>query len=176
MVCSPTLPHGRVSDVIFTNSLQLAYSILTRPDLRSPYRPQMAGKRVRAQTEQSLTNTLTAQVPPIELQTENGFSILRRWEIDGKHPPNDDIYVFIVRNPQGAEHEVVVSVTADLVAQTQVRTRNRIEPGNTFWICCAERHLASHLWEKSDFPVDNRLTITELDREDVMLALRWRRS
>jgi len=112
-------------------------------------------------------------VRPIELQTENGFSIVRRWEIEQKPAPTDGVYPFIVRNPQNEEREIVVAIAHDVVAQTQFRTRGRIQPGSTFWICCAERRLANHLWKHDGFPNDNRLQIEELEREDVMLALRW---
>lgn len=88
-------------------------------------------------------------------------------------PPLDGRYAFIVRDPNGKEEEVVVEIADAVLTQTQVRTRNRIQRGNTLWICCAERHLANHVWEKGDLPADNKLTITGLDREDVMLALRW---
>jgi hypothetical protein len=130
---------------------------------------------VRAQIEQPLPNNLTANARPIEMQTENGFSIVRRWESERRPPPTDGVYPFIVRNPTCEEREIIVTVADDVVTQTQFRTRGRIQLGSTFWICCAERRLANHLWKNDDFPSNNRLRIEELERSDVMLALRWGR-
>ncbi len=131
------------------------------------------GWDMSAQTEQHLPDALTDDVRPIELQTENGFSIVRRWEIDKTTPPIDDRYAFIVHDANGAEREVIVDITDNVIAQTHFRTRGRVGPGNTFWICCAERRLANNVWENDDFPEGGRLRIDELDREDVMLALHW---
>ena len=117
-----------------------------------------------------------AKASPIEFLTENGFSIVRQWEAERMPPPADGVYVFIVRNPACEERRITVSIADDVVAQAQIRTRGRIQPGNAFWIFCAERHLANHVWEKDDFPTNDRIRIEELDREGLLSALRWERS
>jgi len=51
--------------------------------------------------------------PPLEIiefLTENGFSIVRRWEADGGPAPVDGQFSFLVRNPQDLESEVTVKV------------------------------------------------------------------
>ena len=47
-------------------------------------------------------------------------------------------------------------------------------PDNSFWICCAERHLANHVWENDGYPQSDNLQVNRLDPEDVMTAIRWR--
>ena len=110
---------------------------------------------------------------PIELITENGFSILRVWEIDQLPPPMAGNYHFMVRNPQGLDREITVEFAAEVVLQIELRTRGRVLPGSSFWISCAERHLAIYLWENNDYPRSDKLWIKELDPEDCMTAIRW---
>ena len=129
-----------------------------------------------AQTEQPLPYERTINVRPIEFLTENGFSIVRQWEAEQKPPPADGIYAFIVRDPQDKERPIIVSIATNLVARAQFRATARVEPDSDYWIYCAERHLATHLWETDDFPINNKLSVEELDREDVLSALRWERS
>jgi hypothetical protein len=114
-----------------------------------------------------------ANTRPIELLTENGFSILRLWEIDRVPPPMAGNYHFLVRNPQSLEREIIVEIAADAVVQIGRQTRGRILPCSSFWICCAERHLATYLWENDDYPLGDGLWVKELDPEDCMTAIRW---
>lgn len=88
-------------------------------------------------------------------------------------PPQAGSYQFIVRNPQSLEREITVEIADDLVVQIELRTRGRVMPGSTYWICCAERHLANYLWESDDYPPGDRLCVSQLDPEDVMSAIRW---
>src|SRR5947207_14682956 len=112
---------------------------------------------MRAENKQSRPDELLANVRPIEFLTENGFSIVRQWEAEQKPPPADGIYAFIVRDPQDKERQIIVSIATNLVARAQFRATARVEPDSDYWIYCAERHLATHLWEKDDFPINNKL-------------------
>ena len=131
---------------------------------------------MRTQTEQPIPSERTLDVRPIELQTENGFSIVRQWEAEQKPPPPDGTYPFIVRNPTSEERRILVVVADDLVARAQFQTAGRAGLSGDYWIYCAERHLANHLWETNDFPPQDIIRIEELDREDLLSALRWNRS
>ncbi|HEY3024721.1 MAG TPA: hypothetical protein VGJ55_01070 [Pyrinomonadaceae bacterium] len=115
---------------------------------------------------------------PIELQTENGFCILRSWEIDRLPPPIGGKYDFLVRNPHGLERarEIVVEVAGDAVAEIERYTRGRIVLCSSFWIYCAERHLAAYVWENEDYPPLGRLIVAELTVDDFDLAIRWETS
>ena len=121
-----------------------------------------------------MPDSVPATTRPIELVTENGFAILRRWEIDRKPAPVAESYQFIVRNSQSLEHEIAVEVADDLFVQIELKTRRGILPESSYWICCAERHLATYLWENDDYPPGDRLRISQLDPEDVMSAIRWK--
>ena len=112
---------------------------------------------------------------PIELITENGFSIVRASELDGARPSIAGKYDFVVRDEQGNELEITVEIDGRVVIEVTLRSRRRISSQSSYWICCAERHLATYLWENDDYPPDGRLTVTELSLDDLNLAPRWGR-
>ena len=132
------------------------------------------GCKIERPSEESVTEGLPAKACPIELVTENGYSIRRRWEIDQVPPPAGSNYHFLVRNPQNFERQVTVEIAEELVLQIELRTGQRILVSNSFWICCAERHLATCLWENDAYPAADRLCISQLDPEDLMSAIRWK--
>jgi hypothetical protein len=110
---------------------------------------------------------------PIELLTENGFSIVRPWETDKSYAPSGGKCRFFVSNSEATEHEVRVEISQELMSATSFRTRGRIQPSSLFWICCAERHLANYVWEHDAFPEGHKLVVETLDPEEVILARRW---
>jgi hypothetical protein len=128
---------------------------------------------VYAPNQQSMPNSSSANTRPIELLTENGFSIWRWWEIDRTPPPLNGNYRFLVRDPRSCERELTVEITAELFGQVTMRTRGRILFYSSFWIYCAERHLAIYLWEHDDYPPQDKLRVELLDPVDCDLALRW---
>lgn len=128
---------------------------------------------MRNQSERSVPDNVPAATRPIELVTENGFSILRLWEIDRVPLPLAGKYNFMVRNPQSLEREITVEIADELVVEIELKTRQRVLPGSTYWMCRAERHLSTYLWENEDCPPGDRLCVSQLDPEDVMSAIRW---
>jgi hypothetical protein len=110
---------------------------------------------------------------PIELLTENGFSIVRPWESDKSYAPSGGQCRFFVNNGEATEREIRVEISPQLMSETSLRTRGRIQPSSSFWICCAERHLANYVWEHDAFPEGNKLLIETLDAEEVILVRRW---
>jgi hypothetical protein len=129
---------------------------------------------VSSQSQRSIPDPVEAETRPIEFLTENGFFIQRPWEIDQSEPPCTGSFDFLVRDPQGLERRVKVEIAHHLVLRIAIQTGQRILLANSFWICCAERHLANHLWETNDFPLRNELRIAQLDPEDITTASRWR--
>lgn len=129
-----------------------------------------------AQSERPELDTSPANTRPIELVTENGFSILRSWEIDRVPPPITGKYLFLVGNPDGLERprEITVEIDDDAVARIERHSRNRIIPGSSFWIYCAERHLTTYLWEHDECPPNGRLRVEQLTAEDFDLSIRWK--
>jgi hypothetical protein len=112
---------------------------------------------------------------PVELQTENGFHILRRWEIEKAIPPVNGTYQFLVHNENQpmAQREIVVQASPASVALIERATRGRITRASSFWIYCAERHLATYLWETNNYPPRNELATDPLTAQDFALAVRW---
>ena len=128
---------------------------------------------MRARSENLMPESSPADTRPIELWTDNGFSIWRRWEINREPLPATGEYNFLVRNPQNLEREILVEIVDQLIVIIDLKTEGRIRPGSTFWICCAERHLSIYLWENDDYPPGDRLSVNQLNPEDVMSAIRW---
>jgi hypothetical protein len=117
-----------------------------------------------------------ADTRPIELLTDNGFSIWRLWEINREMRPAAGKYHFLVRNPRSVERDVLVEVADGLFVIIDLKTERRIRLGSTYWICCAERHLSSYLWENDEYPPGDKLDVDALDPEDVITAIRWGRA
>ena len=112
----------------------------------------------------------------IEFLTENGFVIVRPWEANGALAPAKGAFRFRVQHPEGIERQISVAISNQLMTETALRTRGRIEAASQFWICCAERRLANYLMEHEEFPPATEMMIETLDREDVVLAIRWGKS
>jgi hypothetical protein len=113
---------------------------------------------------------------PIEFLTENDFAIVRPWEIEGSPIPTNGTFSFLGRNPAGVECEVAVQIANKLIFETAFSTRGRIQVSSSFWICCAERHLADYVSEHGAFPGDYKLFVEILNPEEIILARRWHRS
>src|SRR6185295_7958759 len=80
---------------------------------------------------------------PIELLTENGFHVVRRWEVEHTTPPANGPYRFFVRHEDqaGGPREVVVAVAAGCITQIERSSKGKVTLSSSFWIYCAERHL-----------------------------------
>lgn len=112
---------------------------------------------------------------PIEYFTENGFVIVRPWEVDGSPAPSEGCCLFTVSDPNGNQRTVTVRISRQLITATAIHTKGRIDRSSAFWICCAERHLANYVEEHDSFPDANEIIINDLDREDLLLTIRWRK-
>ena len=109
----------------------------------------------------------------IEWVTENGFCIVRSPTGDGNSQDGAGEYRFVVRNPNGWEREVVVEFDRAAISLIQRCRRSPLSPDNSFWINCAERSLATYLWEKDQYPPNGRLILEELCLDDLDAARRW---
>lgn len=127
-----------------------------------------------AQREHLELNELPALDAPIEFLTENGFSIVRSWEVDGRPAPANGTYAFLVRNEGDREREIIVTIAVEIISDIRCRTAGRINGSSSFWIAAAERHLAEHLWEKENYPEQNKLAVNQLDPDEIICALNWR--
>ena len=129
---------------------------------------------MRSRSENLMPESSPADTRPIELWTDNGFSIWRRWEINREPLPATGEYSFLVRDPQNLERDVLVKIADELIVIIDLKTEGRIRSASTFWICCAERHLSIYLWENDAYPPGDRLSVNQLSPEDVMSAIRWK--
>lgn len=110
--------------------------------------------------------------PLIQTITMNGFQIVRLPEAGKSAPGEAGERHFIVKNPGGWEREVTVEISDEAVAYVERITRRRIAPESSFWTERAESALATYLWNEGRFP-DQRLTVDELSRDDLDIAVRW---
>lgn len=133
-------------------------------------------RRTTNASEGAGTNDSANFARPIEFLTENGFVIVRRWEADGSSAPTNASFCFLVRDPADTEYQVTVEISNQLIKETEFATRRRIQVSSSFWIYCAEGHLADYLEEHEHVPDNNTLTLEILNCEAVMLAFRWERS
>ena len=118
-------------------------------------------------------DSAAARCRPIELITENGFSIVRVGGRDETSRAPEGVYVFMVRDPEGSERENTVEIDQHAANEITRRSRGRISSESSYWICCAERHLTEYLWENDKYPPDEKLTVEQLTLEDLNLAIRW---
>ena len=105
----------------------------------------------------------------IKWVTENGYSIMRSHAVD----ESAGEYHFVVCNPNGWEREVIVEFDPALVELVQRRRRSPLSPGSSYWVNCAERSLATYLWERDRYPPNGRLVLDELCLDDLEVSRRW---
>ena len=121
----------------------------------------------------AIPNSSAEEQRPIEFLTENGFSIIRLCDIDESITAGGTTHSFVVRDPHGYELKVTVDISDSAVAEIISRSSGRLFLNSSYWICCAERHLANYLWENDDYPPEARLEVEMLTLDDLNLARRW---
>jgi hypothetical protein len=129
-----------------------------------------------AQSERVRPETEASESRPIELITENGYSIVRLWELNDGPAPTQGSFTFVVSALEGAQEIVVVEIAKAATVEIEVHTLGRILSSNSFWICCAERHLASHLSQHDECPQNRRLHVETVTPADLNLSIRWERT
>jgi hypothetical protein len=111
---------------------------------------------------------------PIKFLTENGYSIVRRCEIDGFVRDTPQHCTFFVTDPKGVEREVTVAFAEALINEIQHRRRRRsLPPASQYWVVIAERYLGDYLWTNDAFPENGELTIENLAGDDLLLGAHW---
>ncbi|MGH9871354.1 MAG: response regulator [Pyrinomonadaceae bacterium] len=107
--------------------------------------------------------------PPIQIITMNGFTILDSQ--GGRQEPNERR--FVVKSPSGGEHEVLVQIDEEAIGYVERMTRRRLPAANSFWTSQAERLLSDYLWKEGKVPPTRKLTIKDVDRDELPMAARW---
>ena len=73
----------------------------------------------------------------------------------------------------GTEHEVLVVIDDEAIGYVERMTRRKLPPENSFWTGQAERLLSDFLWKEGKVPPTRKLTLTDVDRDELPMAARW---
>jgi DNA-binding response OmpR family regulator len=141
---------------ILRNAVAAALSKQTRPGAGETSRPPHFG----------------SPSPQIQIITMNGFTILDS-EVSKKDPNERR---FRVKSPAGTEHEVLVVIDDEAVGYVERMTRRKLPPENSFWTGQAERLLGDYLWREGKVPPTRKLTLKDVDRDELPMAARWQLS
>lgn len=80
---------------------------------------------------------------------------------------------FLVKSPDGDEHEVLVQIEEEAVGYVERMTMRRLPAGSSFWTIQAQRALSDYLWREGKVPPTRMLTVTDVDRDELPTAARW---
>jgi hypothetical protein len=78
-----------------------------------------------------------------------------------------------VKSPTGGEHEVLVQIDEEVIAYVQRMTGRRLRGESSFWTTHAQQLLTDYLWREGKVPPTRKLTITDLERDELPIAARW---
>lgn len=126
-------------------------------------------KQPRASASTVPPSTELSTQPLIQIITMNGFTILDSER--ARQEPNERR--FIVKSPMGSEHEVLVQIDEEAVGYVERMTRRKLPPENSFWTTQAQRALGDYLWKEGKVPPTRKLTIRDIDRDEIPIAARW---
>jgi len=107
--------------------------------------------------------------PLIQIITMNGFTILDSEGV--RQEPNERR--FRVKTPTGSEHEVLVQIDEEAVGFVERMIKRRLPAENSFWTSQAQRLLGDYLWKEGKVPPTRKLTIRDVDRDELPIAARW---
>jgi DNA-binding response OmpR family regulator len=126
-------------------------------------------KEPRVSVATAPPSTEVSTKPLIQIITMNGFTIL---DSEGaRQEPNERR--FIVKSPAGSEHEVLVQIDDEAVGYVERMTRRKLPHENSFWTTQAQRLLGDYLWKEGKVPPTRKLTIRDVDRDELPIAARW---
>ena len=126
-------------------------------------------KQPRVSATTASTSAEVSAEPLIQIITMNGFTILDSEDV--RHDPNERR--FIVKSPTGTEHEVLVQIDDEAVGYVERMTKRKLPAENSFWTGQAERLLSDYLWREGKVPPTRKLTIRDVDRDELPMAARW---
>jgi DNA-binding response OmpR family regulator len=148
--------------------------------VRKPMTPDILRGAVAAAISKSTkrraepAGAVEAQVerPQIETITLNGFEIIRPTATEAVRTQPDE-HVFIVQAPDGKRSQVVVKIDDEAVSYVERITRRLLAADNSFWDYAAERLLSDYLWNQSKIPPGGKLSLKDVDRDQLIMAERW---
>ena len=110
---------------------------------------------------------------PIDVLTENGYTIVRKSDLDPTVLDSARDCRFLVRDSNNDEREIKVAFNETTIALVNELRPTPLRAESSFWVCCAEQHLATYLWQMDEDPADGSLVIDSLPPEDLKLASTW---
>ena len=173
-------PEARVVMSTAYASIELAVDAMklgATDFVRKPMTPEILrnaiaaslSKQQRPAEPTSLGANLVSAEPLIQIITMNGFTILE--SKDARQDPNERR--FTVKSPTGGEHEVLVQIDEEAVGYVERMTRRQLPAENSFWRSQAQRLLGDYLWHEGKVPPTRKLTIKDVDRDELPIAARW---
>lgn len=145
--------------------------------VRKPMTPEILRNAVAAALSKQprvseSTNPAAQEItagPLVQTITMNGFTII---DSEGaQHSPLERR--FTVKSPGGDEHDVLVQIDEEAVGYVERMTRRLLPPENSFWTTQAERLLSDYLWKEGRVPPTRKLTVKDVDRDELPIAARW---
>jgi len=173
-------PEARVIMATAYASIELAVDAMklgATDFVRKPMTPEIVrnavaaalSKQQRVREAMTPSKTEVAAEPLIQIITMNGYTILD--SEDARHEPNERR--FVVRSPTGSEHEVLVQIDEEAVGYVERMIRRKLPAENSFWSTQAQRVLGDYLWKEGKVPPTRKLTIKDVDRDELPIAARW---
>lgn len=148
--------------------------------VRKPMTPEILRGAVAAAISKSTQRRAAASTrvetdelrPRIETITLNGFEIIRPTPADAVRTQPAE-RAFIVKTPDGKRAPVVVKVDDEAVSYVERIALRKLAADNSFWTYAAERLLSDYLWNEGKIPPGGKLSLREIDREQLITAERW---
>lgn len=145
--------------------------------VRKPMTPEILRNAVAAALSKlprvseapATSSTESPAAPLIQIITMNGFTILD--SEDARREPNERR--FVVKSPSGTEHEVLVQIDEEAIGYVERMTRRDLPAENSFWTSQAQRLLGDYLWREGKVPPTRKLTLKDVDRDELPIAARW---
>jgi DNA-binding response OmpR family regulator len=176
-------PAARVIMVTAYASIELAVDAMklgASDFVRKPMTPEVVRDAVAAALDKP-AGTAPGAAPeaeqepphyPLQYVTMNGFSYVFAAGEEGAERMSPGERRFVVKNPRGLEKEVVVEIDPEAVGYVERMTRRSLPAQSSFWTAQASRLLSTFLWNEGKLP-DDRLTLRDVDRDDLPVAERW---
>lgn len=145
--------------------------------VRKPMTPEILRNAVAAAlSKQPFSTDITSRTthdastgPLIQTITMNGFTIL---DSEGAaQGPNERR--FTVKTPDGNEHEVLVEIDEEAVGYVERMTKRLLPAENSFWTVQASHALSDYLWKEGRVPPTRKLTVKDVNRDELPIAERW---
>jgi DNA-binding response OmpR family regulator len=180
-------PGARVIMITAFASIELAVDAMklgASDFVRKPMTPEIVRDAVAAALAKPAstavahaTATEEGQEHPrslIQYMTMNGFSYVLATDVEGSETDESNERRFVVKNPRGWEKKVVVEIDPEAVGYVERMTRRRLPPESSFWTAQATSLLSTYLWNEGKVPDSGRLTLRDIDRDDLPMAERWK--